>query len=580
MNEHPLKKIATSFPDKPGVYIFEKKGKPIYIGKAKSLKKRIMSYFRTSFTNDYIEKEKILGIQKEADNLRFLIVESEKSALLLESNLIYEYKPKFNTFLKDNRFYPYLHITEEKFPRMNLVRNKVGKGKFYGPFTSAKMLRQIMEIIYRTYGIRPCDYDLKKIKKPCLEYQLGRCSAPCTEISEKDYKKRMEKVEAFLEGDIDSLKKMLEERMIFLSNNMMFEKAASVRDLIGEIDNIFSPQYIVLNDNLNRDFFALDILEGKATMIRLKKGAIFAAITQDIDEKISLEEFFSQFYYGKKNDIPSRIIAAFSKRQSKKLKDLLGVSYFGPPETTAEEELMKMAKRNLEKELQSRKLSMESLKQLQTNLGLKKLPRVIEGIDIAHTQGLYTVASVVSFLNGKPDKSKYRRYRITTLDEPDDFESMRIVIRRRYKKYALPDLLLIDGGLGQVSAVKGVLEDELEIKKYDMIGLAKAEETIVFPDERGELKLKHSSPSLRVLIAVRDEAHRFANTFHAQLRDKRMGRSILETIPGVGPKRKMKLLKKFGSVKRIKEAQVSEIQEIVKNQELAKEIKEFLEQNM
>lgn len=580
MNEHPLKKIATSFPDKPGVYIFEKKGKPIYIGKAKSLKKRIMSYFRSSFTNDYIEKEKILGIQKEADNLRFLIVESEKSALLLESNLIYEYKPKFNTFLKDNRFYPYLHITEEKFPRMNLVRNKVGKGKFYGPFTSAKMLRQIMEIIYRTYGIRPCDYDLKKIKKPCLEYQLGRCSAPCTEISEKDYKKRMEKVEAFLEGDIDSLKKMLEERMIFLSNNMMFEKAASVRDLIGEIDNIFSPQYIVLNDNLNRDFFALDILEGKATMIRLKKGAIFAAITQDIDEKISLEEFFSQFYYGKKNDIPSRIIAAFSKKQSKKLKDLLGVSYFGPPETTAEEELMKMAKRNLEKELQSRKLSMESLKQLQTNLGLKKLPRVIEGIDIAHTQGLYTVASVVSFLNGKPDKSKYRRYRITTLDEPDDFESMRIVIRRRFKKYPLPDLLLIDGGLGQVSAVKGVLEDELEIKKYDMIGLAKAEETIVFPDERGELKLKHSSPSLRVLIAVRDEAHRFANTFHAQLRDKRMGRSILETIPGVGPKRKMKLLKKFGSVKRIKEAQVSEIQEIVKNQELAKEIKEFLEQNM
>jgi excinuclease ABC subunit C len=234
----------------------------------------------------------------------------------------------------------------------------------------------------------------------------------------------------------------------------------------------------------------------------------------------------------------------------------------------------------LEKELQSRKLSMESLKQLQTNLGLKKLPRVIEGIDIAHTQGLYTVASVVSFLNGKPDKSKYRRYRITTLDEPDDFESMRIVIRRRFKKYPLPDLLLIDGGLGQVSAVKGVLEDELEIKKYDMIGLAKAEETIVFPDERGELKLKHSSPSLRVLIAVRDEAHRFANTFHAQLRDKRMGRSILETIPGVGPKRKMKLLKKFGSVKRIKEAQVSEIQEIVKNQELAKEIKEFLEQNM
>ncbi|MFP4462058.1 MAG: excinuclease ABC subunit UvrC, partial [Thermotogota bacterium] len=503
MNEHPLKKIAVSFPDKPGVYIFEKKGKPIYIGKAISLKKRIMSYFRTMFTNDYTERDKILGIQKEADNLRFLIVETEKSALLLESNLIYEYKPKYNTFLKDNRFYPFLHISEEAFPRMNLVRNKVGKGKFYGPFTSVKMLRQIMEIIYRTYGIRPCDYDLKKIKKPCLEYQLGRCSAPCTEIDQKAYKQRLEKVEAFLEGDIDSLKKMLKKRMQFLSQSMMFEKAASVRDLISEVDNIFRPQYIVLNDNLNRDFFALDILDGKATMIRLKKGAIFAAITQDIDEKMSLEEFFSQFYFGKKNDLPSRIIAPFSKRQSNKLKKLLGVSYFGPPETRAEEELMKLTKRNLEKELQSRKLSMDSLKQLQTNLGLKKIPRIIEGIDIAHTGGLYTVASVVSFMNGKPEKSKYRRYRITTLEEPDDFESMRIVIRRRFKKHPLPDLLLIDGGVGQVSAVKGVLEDELGIKKYDMIGLAKAEETIVFPDERGELKLVHTSPSLRVLMAVR-----------------------------------------------------------------------------
>ncbi|HPF16348.1 MAG TPA: excinuclease ABC subunit UvrC [Thermotogota bacterium] len=580
MNEHPLKQIAASFPDKPGVYIFEKKGKPVYIGKAKSLKKRIMSYFRTSFSNDFVERDKILGIQKEADHLRFIIVESEKSALLLESNLIYEYKPKFNTFLKDNRFYPYLHISEETFPRMSLVRNKVGKGKFYGPFTSATMLRQIMEIIYRTYGIRPCDYDLKKIKKPCLEYQLGRCCAPCAEVDEIEYRKRVVQVEEFLEGDIGSLKEMLERRMTFLSKNMMFEKAASVRDLIGEIDNIFRPQYIVLNDSLNRDFFALDILEGKATMVRLKKGAIFAAITQDIDEKISLDEFFSQFYFGKKNDIPSRIIASFSKRQSIKLKALLGTAYFGPPQTTAEEELMKLTKRNLEKELQSRKLSMESLKQLQTHLGLKKLPRSIEGIDIAHTGGLYTVASVVSFTNGKPDKSKYRRYRITTLDEPDDFESMRIIIRRRFKKHALPDLLLIDGGVGQVSAVKGVLENELNIHKYDMIGLAKAEETIVFPDERGELKLRHDSPSLRVLIAVRDEAHRFANTFHSQLRDKRMGRSILEGIPGVGPKRKMMLLKQFGSVKKIKESSVEEIQAVVNNQELAKEIKEFLEQNL
>jgi excinuclease ABC subunit C len=579
-NEHPLKKIAVEFPDKPGVYIFEKKGKPVYIGKAISLKKRILSYFRETLPPEKSEREKILGIRKDAETLRHIIVEDEKNALLLESRLIYEYKPKYNTFLKDNRFYPYLHITDEDIPRMSLVRNRTKKGLYFGPFTSAKMLRQIMEIIYKTYGIRPCDYDLKKIKKPCLEYQLGRCSAPCTEITKAEYAEKVEKVKVFLNGDIESMKEVMRDRMIFLAENQMFEQAAKVRDLIRETDRIFKPQYIVLKDMLNRDFFALDILEGKVTVIRMKKGAIFAAITQDVDENLSLEEFFSQFYYGKKNDIPDKVICKFIRKNEKKFKALLNVDYFGPPETESEKELMKMAQKNLEKELESRKVSMEALKQLKINLGLKRLPKRIEGIDIAHTQGLYTVASVVSFLNGKPDKQKYRKYRITSLDAPDDFESMRIVIRRRFAKYPLPDLLLIDGGAGQVSAVKGVLEDELNIKDYDMIGLAKAEEIIVFPDERGELKLKHTSPSLRVLIAVRDESHRFANTFHSQLRDKRMGRSLLEKIPGVGAKRKMQLLKRFGSVKEIRNASIEEIKEIIRNEELAIQIKQFLEQNL
>ncbi|HOO31982.1 MAG TPA: excinuclease ABC subunit UvrC [Thermotogota bacterium] len=580
IKEHPLKKIAAEFPDKPGVYIFEKKGKPVYIGKAISLKKRIQSYFRETLPPEKSEREKILGIRKDAETLRHIIVEDEKNALLLESRLIYEYKPKYNTFLKDNRFYPYLHVTDEEFPRMSLVRNRTDKGTYYGPFTSAKMLREIMEIVYKTYGIRPCDYDLKKIKKPCLEYQLGRCSAPCTEINKEEYAKKVEKVKVFLEGDVESMKEVMRDRMTFLAGNQMYEQAAKIRDLILETDRIFTPQYIVLKDRLNRDFFALDILEGKVTVIRMKKGAIFAAITQDVDETLSIEEFFSQFYFGKKNDLPDKIICTFSRKNEKKFKELLTVDYFGPPETEPEKELMKMAQKNLEKELESRKLSMEALKQLKTNLGLKRLPKRIEGIDIAHTQGLYTVASVVSFLNGKPDKQKYRKYRITTLETPDDFESMRIVIRRRFSKHPLPDLLLIDGGAGQVSAVKGVLEDELNITEYDMIGLAKAEETIVFPDERGELKLKHTSPSLRVLVAVRDESHRFANTFHSQLRDKRMGRSILEKIPGVGSKRKMQLLKTFGSVKEIRNATVEEIKEIVRNEELAVQIKQFLEQNL
>jgi excinuclease ABC subunit C len=226
--------------------------------------------------------------------------------------------------------------------------------------------------------------------------------------------------------------------------------------------------------------------------------------------------------------------------------------------------------------VEKKRLSAESLKLLQIQLGLKKFPGTIEGIDIAHTQGLYTVASVVSFSNGFPDKSHYRKYKISQLKEPDDFEAMRIVARRRFSKTPLPDLLLIDGGVGQVNAVKDVLEEELNIKDYQMIGLAKGEETIVFPDDRGELCLPHDSPSLRVLVFVRDEAHRFANAFHAQLRDERMEKTELENIPGIGKVRKTRLLKHFKSLKKIAEAEIDEINRIVKDKDLACRIKEYL----
>jgi len=569
-----LKEKSEYFPENPGVYLFESKKKPVYIGKAKSLKKRIPYYFKP--VNDYYEANKVAGILETADNLRFIVVNSEKEALLLEANLIYRHKPRFNTMLKDSRIYPYLLISSDEYPRIILTRSKKDAGEYFGPFKSVGMLRDIMDIIYKIYGIRPCDYDLSKVKKPCLEYHLGRCSAPCTNEIHDEYMKNVKNLREFLKGNVDSLKKILNEKMKYYSDNLFFEKAAMLRDILKQIDEMFEPQYVVLPNEVNQDFFSVDMIEGKTSIIRMRNGIMFSVINLDIDINMSSEELFSQFYFGRKNEIPDSVIIKSDAVTTRKIASILGIEYVGEPRTEGERRIMEIADLNLHKEIASRRIRLDSLKQLKINLGLKKLPKKIEGIDIAHTQGLYTVASVVCFVNGKPDKSLYRKYRITNLDQPDDFESMRIVIRRRFKKHPLPDLLLIDGGIGQVNAVKRVLENELEIKDYQMIGLAKEEETIVFPDDRGELKLPHDSPALRVLVAIRDESHRFANTFHSQLRDSRMGKSKLENIPGIGKVRKIKLLRKFGSIKNIANADIEDIISIVGNKTLASEVKRIL----
>lgn len=569
-----LHKIALDFPDLPGVYLFESKGKPLYIGKAKSLKKRIMTYFHTHPS----EPAKIKGIFEKATHLRYIQVQTEKEALLLEANLIYAHKPPLNTFLKDTRFYPYIHISKDQFPRLQITRYRDEEGRYYGPFTNVSMVRKILDIIYRSYGIRPCDYDLAKIAKPCLEYHLGRCMAPCGgSVTQEDYEEAIQKAEGFLQGDIQSLKRLLEEKMQFLSDHLIFEKAGSIRDMIQSLDVLFHPQYVVLPDSHHQDFVALSRRDGKAVIIRMKEGIIFSVLSFDTDTTMSCEEIFAQFYFGKHNDLPDTIITDLGSRETKRVQTLLDVNYVGGPRFEGEEKVFEMALQNLQKEVAQRKFTLDALKKLQITLGLKKLPRRIEGIDIAHTQGLYTVASVVSFHNGIPDKQAYRRYRITQLDHPDDFESMRIVGRRRYSKHELPDLILIDGGIGQVAAMKGVLEKELQIKKTEIVGLAKSEEIIVFSDERGERRLPHESPVLRLLIGVRDEAHRFANTFHSQLRDGRMKQSQLESIPGVGKVRKLRLLRHFGSIRALAKAPVEEIGRIVRDEALAHRIKSFLE---
>ncbi len=569
-----LKEKSEFFPDNPGVYIFESKKKPVYIGKAKNLKKRISYYFKP--VKDYYESNKVNGILETADNLKFIVVNSEKEALLLEANLIYRHKPRFNTMLKDSRIYPYLLISDDDFPRILLTRSKKESGEYFGPFKSVGMLRELMDIVYKVYGIRPCDYDLKKIKKPCLEYHLGRCSAPCSFDIGEEYGKNVERLREFLKGNVNSLKSILTEKMKFYSENLLFEKAAMIRDILKQIDDMFEPQYVVLSGDADQDFFSMDMIEGKASIIRMKNGIMFSVINLDVDIDMSSEELFSQFYFGRKNDIPDSLVLKTDQYTARKIANMLEIEYVGPPRNEGEKKILEITDLNLQKEIASRRIRFDALKQLKITLGLKKLPRKIEGIDIAHTQGLYTVASVVSFLNGKPEKSMYRKYRITSLNQPDDFESMRIVIRRRFKKHPLPDLLLIDGGIGQVNAVKRVLIEELEIKDFQMIGLAKEEETIVFPDERGELKLPHDSPALRVLVSIRDESHRFANTFHSQLRDSRMGKSKLEDIPGIGKVRKVGLLRKFGSVKNIASAEIEEIAAVVGNRNLAAEIKKIL----
>lgn len=558
MNEQILNK-ASQLPEEPGVYIFkDEKNAIIYVGKAKKLKRRVLSYFRES---TWSQNEKARRIAEESEDLDFIMVTSEREALLLEANLIFSKKPKYNVFLKDSRTYPYIYISAEEYPYIAITRTKELEGTYFGPYTSAGLVRKLLEFLQKVFKIRTCTYDLGRIKRPCFLYHLKMCSAPCVEkVSPEEYQEQLSALTEFLEGDTIKVREALLKRMTVLSEALQFERAAEIRDILSSMDDLYAFQGVEAPLDLKADILAVSA--GLATLLQVRGGMLLGKLVFDFPDGTPMD-FITQFYYAKKNRIPkSLIVTGLKKKDVRQFRR--DFDYIGDPRDEQEERLLSIAFKNIDEELKIRLNAAHSLRQAQQILGLKRFPSRIEGIDISHTQGLYTVASVVVFDNGKPNKSEYRRYRISELEEPNDFEAMATVVKRRYTKYPLPDLLLIDGGEPQLRAVEKAFA-EIGIEEYEIVGLAKEFNELVFLDNRDRVRLKEEHPVLRMIISIDNEAHRFAINYHRVLRERRFLTSKIDDIPGIGPKRKKALLKAFGSIKGISEASEDDLRSVLKN---------------
>ena len=541
-------------PNSPGVYIFYgPQGEYLYIGKARRLRNRLLSYFRESTRK---QNKKVVNIIQEASGIDFIVVSNEREALLLEASLIFEHKPKYNVLLKDTEFYPYIEITQETFPTVRIVRRRSQDGLYFGPYTDMKFVKGLVDFLQQVYHFRTCQKELEKAIKPCMDFYMHRCEGPCThQISETEYNEKcIAPVKKFLSGDISPTLSLIETKMKKLAQMMDFENAAKYRDLLLKFEKVMEKQGVVLDQHRNLD--AIGRAKNLYVLLRIRGGHLLAKLVYELDST-NVEDFVFNYYMVHRNEIPESVI--LEKNIS---LDVPG--YFGKPRDEVEEDLLKKATENAKNELSIKGLRKETLISLKNFLSLSKYPQRIEGFDVAHLHGSFTVASVVVFIDGLPFKEGYRHYRFQS-GKIDDFATMKELVKRRYLKHTLPDLILVDGGVGQVRAVKKALE---EINKNcDVIGLAKEHETVC--TEQGELFLELNSPILRMLVAIRDEAHRFANTFHRRLRTKETIVSILNEIPGLGPKRRKKLIEEFKSIDELRKADLDKVAKIIGSKKLA-----------
>ncbi|MCD6442912.1 MAG: excinuclease ABC subunit UvrC [Thermotogae bacterium] len=563
-----LRKKAEKFPNRPGVYIFkDANGDPLYIGKAKNLRKRVLSYFNPNVP------DKIKAMLKEARQIDCVVVNSENEALLLEANMIFEEKPPYNTLLKETRVYPFIVIVEDTFPYLKLVREKSIAGEYFGPYSDIGFARELMDLSFKIFKIRSCSIRIDGgRRKVCLEYHLGRCSAPCAgKISREEYMKSIENLKRFLKGDIDEVLEKLRDDMKRMADLLEFEKAGAIRDMMNKILKLLKPQNIVLPDDRKMDVVHFE--KGLGVVLKIRNGFMLGKMSYNFDGEIS--EFLEQLYCTGKLDTPDELIVNLdpSDPSARLLKSALKISRMGPPRDEMENRILEMARMNWEEEFKMMEDVERTLKKLADLLRMGRTPRRIEGMDVSHTHGILTVSSVVVFEDGRPNKREYRRYRFDEIKVPNDFEVIKLTVQRRYSKHDVPDLLLIDGGIQQVrSALEGLKKVG---KLCKVLGIVKGEEKLV--DEFGNVfNLPMDDDVLRLLIHVRDEAHRFANTLHTKLRDRRLVVSKLEEIPGIGKKRKKRLLEVFKSLNKIAESSVEEIKEVIGSEKLAKKIKEYL----
>ncbi|BAM47104.1 excinuclease ABC subunit UvrC [Amphibacillus xylanus] len=592
MSTTTIQEKLAVLPAEPGCYLMkDKNGTVIYVGKSKKLKNRVRSYFTGA--ND----QKTQRLVQEIVDFEYVVTSSEIEALILEMNLIKKYDPRYNVLLKDDKSYPYLKVTNERHPRLIITRKVIrDKGKYFGPYTNVLAARETKKLLDRIYPLRKCN---NKPGQYCLYYHLGQCLACAdTPPSEEEYLAIVKDVVSFLNGDHQAIRKQLQEKMQIASDDLNFERAKELRDQIQHIDVIMERQTMILSDRIDRDIFNYSYNKGWmcVQVFFIRQGKL---IERDVsifpfynDAEETFVTFIGRFYLHHNHIRPKEVLVP-APVDYKLLSQLLEVDVT-IPYRGKRKDLLELAGKNAKIALEEKfslierdeERTIKAIERLGEKLNIQT-PIRIEAFDNSNIQGTDPVSAMVVFIDGKPDKKEYRKYKIRSVEGPDDYETMREVIRRRYTRVLkenlpLPDLIIVDGGKGQMSAALSVLEDELGLD-IPLCGLAKDERhktsELLYGDPPTVINLDRKSQEFYLIQRIQDEVHRFAITFHRQLRGKSAFKSILDDIPGVGVKRRNLLLTHFKSITEIKDAPLETIKRLGIPEPTAKMIQQYLNEH-
>ena len=586
----PIQEKLSQLPRKPGVYLFkDNKGKTLYIGKAKVLTNRVRSYFHKS-TNHSL---KVNSLLRKVKDLEWIVTGSEVEALLTEANLIKEQMPHYNVLLRDDKSFPYIRITSEPFSQVFITRKVIhDNSKYFGPFTDVIDLRRTLKVLHKIFPIRSCDYNLNNTTisagrySVCLDYHIKKCQGPCEGlVTQKTYEEMIQNVIRFLHGQTSGIRKSLKERMESAANNMRYEEAATYRDQLQSVEKFAKRQNKATASFDDKDVIAIanDSNDACGVVVRIRGGRIVGRekvfLTGVLDETMErmVSDFIRQFYLIT-HFVPGEIVVPARPKDEKTLTNWLESKRekrlkFIVPQRGEKARLLRITRQNadlllgeqLRKRERRKELIPAMVSQLQEDLNLAVPPRRIEAFDISNIQGKQPVGSMVCFVDGKPQKSDYRKFKIKTVEGVDDFAMMREVVHRRYSRLksehaSFPDLILIDGGKGQLSMAMSALQ-ELGLSYIPVAALAKRLEEVFLPGHSDPQSVSKTSPGLILLRRIRDEAHRFAVSFHRQRRAKLITKSLFDDVKGVGPVTRKKLYDKFQNLESIAQASSSEIKE-------------------
>ncbi len=575
-------------PTDPGVYIMKNaEGMVIYVGKAKNLKNRVKQYFYTG-----VKTDKVMAMVSHVSDFDYIITPTEIDALTLENNLIKKHKPRYNILLKDDKTYPYLAVNlKEPFPTFRITRKIRRDGsRYFGPYMGGVSVREVLEILSLAFSLRPCATPIvpEKPRRPCLNYHIKRCMAPCAGLcTAQEYREKVDAAIDFLNGNEYNVEKILRDRMLNAAANEEFEQAANYRDKLGMLEKVKEKRLVAINRFLDADIvsFVTNNVYSAVNLLVIRKGVMlggksFSMEVASFDRAEALAEFIAR-YYKEGAEVPDEIVVnaegdfslleEYFKEKSGKIVNILC------PKMGVRKQLSEMAEKNaadyLEKTVDKIRHKEDrtvlACRRLQEALRLSRYPRRMECYDISHISGVDKVGSMVVFADGEPERDSYRRFKIRTVEGSNDFACLQEVLKRRLGKlgteeeerFPRPDLIVIDGGKGQLSSVKEIF-DGMGVEGIDLVSLAKREEEVFTLFSRESVRLDHSDYALQVLQRLRDEAHRFAITYHRTLRGKRALSSVLDGIEGIGRKRRMALMERFKDIYEIEKASVSQLTEV------------------